>query len=350
MKTAIGLSVGMEVFISQHIGDLETVAAHDAFRKTAADLPRLYETAPTAIACDMHPDYLSTQFAASFPAPTFPVQHHYAHVLSCMAENEIAPPALGIAWDGTGFGPDHTIWGGEFLLATAAGYERIAHLRQFPLPGGDAAVKQPRRSAIGVLHEIFGAELWDNAGLPVSTSPQEGRLFKQMLSRRIHSPLTSSAGRLFDAVASLTGLRQQTGFEGQAAMELEFAIDPTVTDSYPFEIRTPIIDWQPIILAILKELRNKTALATISTRFHNTLVEIILSVARQTDVETVVLTGGCFQNRYLSERAAERLTAAGFDPHWHQHLPPNDGGIALGQIMAAANAIRIREGEQVPAN
>jgi len=350
MKTTIALSVGTEVFISQHIGDLETAAAYDAFRKTAADLPRLYETAPAAIACDMHPDYLSTHFAASFPAPCFPVQHHYAHVLACMAENDIAPPALGVSWDGTGFGPDHTIWGGEFLLAAAAGFERVAFLRQFPLPGGDAAVKQPRRSALGVLHEIFGTELWDNPDLPISTSPQEARLFKQMLSMRLHSPLTSSAGRLFDAVASLTGLRQQTSFEGQAAMELEFAIDPTITDSYPFEIRTPIIDWQPIILAILEELRHKIALPTISTRFHNTLAEIIVSIARQTDVETVVLTGGCFQNRYLSERAVQRLTSAGFDPHWHQHLPPNDGGIALGQIMAAANAIRIREGDPVPPN
>jgi len=343
VKTSVALSAGADIFISQHIGDLETGAAHAAFRQTAADLPRLYDAAPKAVACDMHPDYLTTRFAAGHPAPSHPVQHHFAHVLACMAENELEPPVLGVAWDGAGFGTDGTVWGGEFLLANGGGFDRVGHLRQFRLPGGDAAVKEPRRSALGVLFEIFGDELWDRDEWLGAFSKQEALLFKQMLEKKINAPLTSSAGRLFDAVAALIGLRQRASFEGQAAMELEFAIDPDVAGAYPFAIRDGVprvIDWQPMILEMMHDVLRCADIRFISTRFHNTLAEMIVAMARETGEHRIVLTGGCFQNRYLTERAVERLIESGFRPHWHQRIPPNDGGIALGQIIAAASAIR----------
>ena len=220
LKNTVGLSHGHDAFISQHIGDLETNEAQAAFRATVADLPRLYAAKPEAIACDLHPDYLSTKYAASLAAergvPLHPVQHHWAHVLSCMAENEVAYPALGVAWDGTGLGADGTIWGGEFFLAREDSYERIAHFRQFRLPGGEAAIRQPRRAALGVLFETRGGKALDQTDLASVREFDETEigLIRQMLSKGAQSPLTSSVGRLFDAVASLTGLRQQVTFEG----------------------------------------------------------------------------------------------------------------------------------------
>ena len=336
VKTSIALSAGTEIFISQHIGDLETAPAHVTFRKTAADLPRLYDAAPEAVACDLHPDYLSTQFAAQYPARVIPVQHHYAHVLSCMAENELRPPVLGMAWDGTGFASDGTVWGGEFLLVNEEGFERVGHFRQFRLPGGEAAVKEPRRCALGVLFEVFGDELWDREDLLHKFTKREIRPLRQMLEKQINSPLTSSAGRIFDAVAALAGARGRCSFEGQAAMELEFAVDPEITDDYPFTIAGTVVDWQPMILEILHDLMLNADIRFISSRFHNTLAKIVVAMARKIGTASIALTGGCFQNRILTERAAALLSAAGFQPHWHQRVPPNDGGIALGQIIGAA--------------
>ncbi|HEX4086802.1 MAG TPA: carbamoyltransferase HypF [Chthoniobacteraceae bacterium] len=340
VKTSIALSAGTEIFVSQHIGDLETAPAHTAFRKTAADLPRLYDAAPEAVACDLHPDYLSTQFAMQYPARVIPVQHHYAHVLACMAENDLRPPVLGISWDGTGFASGGAVWGGEFLLVNGEGFERVGYFREFRLPGGEAAVKEPRRCALGVLFEIFGEELWDRDDLLRNFSKREIRPLRQMLERNINSPLTSSAGRLFDAVAALSGLRRHCSFEGQAAMELEFAVDPEITDAYPFAITGPVVDWQPMILEILHDLMLNADIRFISSRFHHTLSRIIVAMAQKIGTPSVALTGGCFQNRILTERAASQLGAAGFQPHWHQRVPPNDGGIALGQILGAARQMK----------
>ena len=263
LKNAVALSVGNQVFISQHIGDLETEQAHSAFRRVIADFEKLYEAKPQIIAADLHPDYLSTKFALERRPPArhepknagdqhavpeagapivMQVQHHIAHVLSCMAENEIAPPALGVSWDGTGYGLDGTIWGGEFFLVTDENIERIAHLRPFRLPGGDQAVKEPRRTALGLLHELFWrSKLFDaeTNGAGRRFSPRELATLKTMLAKKLNSPVTTSMGRLFDAVASLINLRQQIRFEGQAAMELEFAMDGVETgEAYPLPIET----------------------------------------------------------------------------------------------------------------
>jgi hydrogenase maturation protein HypF len=348
LKNTVALSVGRQAFISQHIGDLETPEALGAFERVIVDFLRLYEAQPVAVAHDLHPDYLSTQFAAQLAAksrlPLIGVQHHHAHLAACLAENDVEGPALGITWDGTGLGTDGTIWGGEFLLGDAAGYERVAQLRPFRLPGGDAAVHEPRRVALALLWELYD-EPWKMTDLgPVDAfGPSERRLIFQMLDRNVHAPVTTSMGRLFDAVAALAGLQQEVDYEGQAAMHLEFAADPSETAGYPLDVLagSPIIlDWEPLVRAVIDDMRRKTPVGTISARFHNALIDALVSVAGQIGAERVALTGGCFQNRLLTERAAERLSAAGHRVILHRQVPPNDGGVALGQVAVAAAQLR----------
>jgi hydrogenase maturation protein HypF len=332
MKNTVALTIGPNVFISQHIGDLETKEAFTEFRQVIEDVQGLYETRPNRIAGDMHPDYASSAFGAdlaqSRSLPFVGVQHHWAHVLACMAENAVESPALGVAWDGTGYGPDGSIWGGEFLLSTESGFNRVAHLRSFPLPGGDAAIRNPQHAAAGVLYEIFAS---------ASFTGDEAPLLRQMLEKEVRTPRTSSAGRLFDAVAAITGFRDRLGFEGQAAMELEFAAADT-TDSYDYGIQGGgpyVIDWEPMIRQILNDSRSGAPRGIISAKFHNALAAAIVDIAGRVGEPRVVLTGGCFQNRYLTERTVQGLTSAGFCPYWHQRVPPNDGGLALGQAVAA---------------
>jgi hydrogenase maturation protein HypF len=367
LKNSIALSIGPQVFLSQHIGDLETEQANHAFRRVIADFEKLYEANPQVIAADLHPDYLSTRFAQEIGRAELPlgpdaqpvlrsitaeggqrvpttigVQHHIAHVLSCMAENELSPPALGVSWDGTGFGTDGTIWGGEFFLVTDKTVERAAHLRPFRLTGGEQAVKEPRRVALGLLFEIFGDSVFEREDLaPVAAfSKTELAALKTMLAKQLNSPVTTSMGRLFDAVASLVDLRQRMRFEGQAAMELEFALDGITTDEhYNLSLVTChpslVLDWSPMMEAILSDVQKGVATGKISAKFHNALAEAVVAVAESIGERRVVLSGGCFQNRYLTERTVRRLQAEGFQPYWHQRVPPNDGGIALGQIVAA---------------
>lgn len=356
-KNSVASSLGRQVFISQHIGDLETAEAMNAFQQVISSFRSLYELKPQAVACDMHPAYLSTQYAQASGMQTVAVQHHYAHVLSCMADNDLRPPVLGVAWDGSGYGPDGTVWGGEFLRVTAGGFERVAHLRRFRLPGGEKAVKEPRRGALAILYEIFGDEVFTNLELETvrAFSGEELRVLRTMLQRSVNAPLTSSAGRLFDATASLIGLRQVCRFEGQAAMELEFAIPHSagasataaetslvplglpgvIEDHYPFELSEDegclVLDWEPMVRQILGEKDH----AQTPQKFHNTLVQMMLAVAQRVGETKVVLTGGCFQNKYLTESAVQHLSNSGFQPYFHQRVPPNDGGISLGQIIAA---------------
>jgi hydrogenase maturation protein HypF len=341
LKNTVALKIDNNIFVSQHIGDLETKQAYAAFQRSAQDLPQLYDARIDIVACDMHPDYLSTKYAAQLGLPNESVQHHWAHVAGCMAENEIEPPALGVAWDGTGYGLDGTIWGGEFLFANDESFERIAHFRQFRLPGGQAAIKEPRRAALGLLYEMFDDEIWDRCELTSAFSETELALLRQMIIRKINAPVTSSVGRLFDAVASVVGLCHRVSFEGQAAMEMEFAVESPTNESYSFEIVEGlpcIVNWQPMMKEILDDLKRAQSVAVISAKFHNTLAEIIVAVAKQIDQEKIVLTGGCFQNRRLTEQTINRLIDEGFNPYWHQRVPPNDGGIALGQIISAARS------------
>lgn len=345
LKNTIACIAGNHTFISQHIGDLETPEAFAAFRKVIGDFQTLYHIQPERMACDLHPDYLSTRYAQEGTLATTGVQHHYAHILSCMAEHELDGRVLGVAWDGGGYGLDGTVWGGEFLLATETAFQRAGHLRTFRLPGGDKAIKEPRRTAVGMLYAVLGDAVFHMRHLPPlqAFSPAALRIVRQMLVQQLNSPLTSSAGRLFDAMAALVGLRQRVSFEGQAAMELEFAIEDAQTEeAYLFGIEQAassaplVIDWEPVLRAVIDDVQCGVSVPHIAARFHNTLAEIIVAVAQRLGQERVVLSGGCFQNRYLTERAVRRLAAEGFRPYWHQRVPPNDGGIALGQAIAAS--------------
>jgi hydrogenase maturation protein HypF len=342
-KNTIAAALGQQVFISQHIGDLETEESHRAFQSVIGAFQSLYAFTPTTIACDVHPDYRSTQYATQYTErtgiPLVKVQHHHAHILSCMAENHVGPPVLGIAWDGSGMGSDGTVWGGEILHVTSAGFHRVAHLRPFLLPGNAKAVREPRRVALAILYEIFG-DMAFNLDVPAVrafTAAELGPL-QTMLHQRLNTPITTSAGRLYDAFASLLNLRQVASFEGQAAMELEFALANLKEDnSYPYVVRGEgdalWLDWEPAVRAVLAE--PAAAPGSASARFHNTLVDMAIDVVKRIGEKNVVLSGGCFQNRYLTERMVSRLLASGYRPYWHQRVPPNDGGLALGQIMAA---------------
>jgi len=341
LKNAIALAIGPNVFVSQHIGDMSTNAAFDAFERIIADLEKLYDATPDRIACDAHTDYRTTRFAETLDPSPSRVQHHFAHVFACMAENEVDPPVLGVSWDGTGYGSDGTVWGGEFLRITPTSAVRAGHLRTFSLPGGERAVREPRRAAMGLLYDMMGESAFRMDDVhSVRAFPQNERgVLLKMLQTGINAPRTSSAGRLFDVVSSLVGLRQVMNFEGQAAMELEFALSGVETrESYPFDIaRTGaalVADWEPMIRSILTDLANHVPTGVMSAKFHNTLAEMITRMALEIGEQRVVLTGGCFQNRYLTEESVERLERAGLHPYWHQRIPPNDGGIALGQVIA----------------
>ena len=351
LKNVIAICKGKQIFLSQHLGDLTTGAAFSTFKEAITSLQSLYDFQAGIIACDAHPDYLSHQFAQSWGlgnyakgldnhggiAPTVSVQHHYAHTLACMGEQGLEPPVLGVAWDGTGYGEDGTIWGGEFLYITEANFERVAYFRPFKLPGGELAIKEPRRAALGLLAELgVNFDAMRHLASIQAFSGEELYIAKTMLFRDLNSPITSSVGRLFDGVASLLNICQQGTYEGQAAMALEFAIGEVKTQAfYPFLIKDKIIDWQLIIEAIIADISHDILLGEVAAKFHNTLVEIIINVAQKIGEKQVVLTGGCWQNRYLTERAIQRLQQEKFHPYWHQHIPPNDGGIALGQIIAA---------------
>jgi hydrogenase maturation protein HypF len=339
LKNTVALAVNENIFVSQHIGDLDNKPSYDAFRAVIDDLSRLYEVSPERLVCDLHPDYISTQYARSRGGEIVAVQHHLAHVLACMAENEIDEPVLGVSWDGTGYGLDGTVWGGEFIVIGAdRAWQRVAHLRTFPLPGGEAAVREPRRAAIGLLYEMMGDVVFkmDHLACLRAFARAELESVKTMLHRRLRCPLTSSAGRLFDAVASLVGLHQVVRFEGQAAMELEYAADAADgKGAYEFRCANGIVDWEMMIHGILEDVRGNVPVAAIAARFHNTLADMIVAVAAEVGIRRVVLSGGCFQNARLAEQTVARLEMAGFQPAWHQRIPPNDGGIALGQLAAA---------------
>ncbi len=338
LKNTISLKVKNNVFISQHIGNLSTAKSYKTFLKVIEDFTKLYHVQPDKIISDLHPEYLSTKFAESSLIPLLKVQHHFAHIASCRGENQISGRTLGVSWDGTGFGEDNSIWGGEFFISDDNHYSHFAQMKKFYLPGGETAVKEPRRSALGLLYSIYGDELFEEKADLISDvfEKDEIKTLRQMLNKKINTPLTSSAGRLFDAVSSLLNLVHINNFEGQAGMCLEFAIGSDITEYYPFEFHDKdifIIDWQPLIKELLIDKLNKVPVKIISAKFHNTLGQIILSAAKITDDEKVVLSGGCFQNAALLEKTVALLQNEGCKVYWHQRVPPNDGGLSLGQIF-----------------
>ncbi|MFH0754565.1 MAG: carbamoyltransferase HypF [Candidatus Omnitrophota bacterium] len=342
LKNAVALVKGKDVFISQHMGDLETLPSYEAFRQGVGDLKALLDVTPLQVVCDAHPDYYSTHLARSMGVPVIEVQHHHAHVFAGMADNGLVPPVLGVAWDGAGFGVDGTVWGGEFFTVQKESVTRWACFEPFYLPGSEAAVREPRRALLGALFSAWGERLFDqeHRSLLDGFSDNELNVLKQMLVKKVNVPLTSSVGRRFDALAALLRLGAVNQFEGQAAMALEFALpDATDTGAYGFRILDVKKDGAYVIQApvwdeIMEDVNRHVSVALISARFHHMLVEVMVWAAKTSGMERVVLSGGCFQNRYLTECAVKRLREEGFKPYWHQRVPPNDGGLALGQIAA----------------
>ena len=346
LKNTFCLTKQNHAFLSQHIGDLENYETLVFYRETLDRMKQLFRIAPTAVAYDLHPQYLSTKLALEMTdLRQIGVQHHHAHIASCMAENGITEKVIGVAFDGTGFGTDGKIWGGEFLMADFAGFERRAHLRYIPLAGGDTAVREPWRLGLSYLLDTFGAQ-FDSIDVPLRRRVPAKKLatVRSMIERRINTVETSAAGRLFDAVASIIGVRDEVNFEAQAAIELEACALPGIDDVYPFEIAAGQIDVRPMIQQVVHDVIAGKPSGWISAAFHNTVASIVVEVCQRLreseGIHRVCLSGGTFQNVYLVERAMASLNAKGFEIFLHSKVPPNDGGIALGQAVIANAVLR----------
>jgi hydrogenase maturation protein HypF len=349
LKNTFCLTKDEHAFLSQHIGDMENEETLEHFENTIGLYKKLFRVEPEIIACDMHPEYLATKYAIETGAKAglkiVPVQHHHAHIVSCLAENKVEGPVIGVAFDGTGYGTDGTIWGGEFLLAAWENFRRVGHLEYVPLVGGEAAIKKPYRMALSYLYTLLGED-FNPEGLPLSRlNPAEIEIIKQQLKRGINSPLTSSAGRLFDAVSALAGVRGEIDYEAQAAIELEMVAPDGVDEpeSYPFSIvgegGTGVVKLRELLSAVVRDVRNQTPVPVVSLKFHNTMAEIIAEmcklVAKERGINQVALSGGAFQNRLLLKLATVALQREGFEVLTHHLVPANDGGISLGQAVVA---------------
>ena len=345
LKNTICLTKGQMAFLSQHIGDLENLATYEFLEMTIRHMRRILAVDPEIVAHDLHPDYLSTRWALEQSGvETVAVQHHHAHIVSAMTENQIEGPVIGLSFDGTGYGSDGAIWGGEILLADTAAFTRAAHLAYIPMPGGTAAIKQPWRMAIAYLRDAFGPGYAD-LELPFlrTIEKTKQRTIDQMLSKGINSPMTSSLGRLFDGVAAICGLRQEVAFEGQAAMELEMLANGESETPYPYAWNTNStvqIDPRPIVKGVVGDLIHGRSPESISSRFHHTLMHLFVELCEQMrkvhDLNRVVLSGGVFQNALLLSNLMPALMKNGFEVFSHRLVPTNDGGISLGQAVAAA--------------
>lgn len=340
LKNTLAFKRGKHVVLSQHLGDLDLLAGRRQFQATFQDMQTFFQVRPKKVMYDLHPGYFSSEFATQLNMPGVPVQHHYAHGLACMAEHGLKPPVLGIVWDGSGLGDDQTLWGGEFLLIHEQGFDRFAHFRSLPLPGGVKAIREPRRMALAILYELYGEQIfeWREQSPMNAFSQQERIVLKTLMNNRMDMQRTTSVGRLFDAVAALSGLCHINSYEGEAAMRLEsvaWGHDSEVC--YPFTIQNgqpQIIDWQLTMTAIMADFSNGLE-TLIPMKFHNTLVEMALSIAQAARQRNVVISGGCFQNACLVTKMQQCLHANGFKVFQHRQVPPNDGGLALGQLAAA---------------
>lgn len=340
LKAAFCLTQGNHGFMSPHIGDMENLETLTAFETAVSHYKTLFRVEPEFLAYDMHPNYLSTQWAQHSPLPSIGVQHHHAHIAAVMAEHRLSrdTPVIGFSFDGTGYGLDGAIWGGELLIADYGSFERVAHLKYVPLAGGDVSIKRPYRLALTYLHEA-GLPFDKNLPCVQACSLVEKSILLKQLENQINTVPTSSMGRLFDAVASLTGVCQNVTYEGQAAMALEAESAKGVTDHYTFATDGEMFDPTPIIHDVIKDVKSDVAVAIIAAKFHNALTKLILDmslkVRQQTGLNRVALSGGVFQNVRLLTQTVASLQAHNFDVLTHHLVPPNDGGLALGQAMIA---------------
>ena len=336
-------------FLSHHIGDMENYETLKSFEQGVEHFEKLFRVKPEAIAYDLHPNYLATRYALERAErdgiPTVAVQHHHAHIAACMAEHGLngSHPVIGLSFDGTGYGEDGAIWGGEILVAEYKSYQRAYHLEYFPLPGGDAAIKRPARTALALLWSL-GLE-WDERLDSVAEFRAEDQIvLRTQLERKINTPMTSSMGRLFDAAAALAGVRQKVNYEGQAAIEFEALADSAEAGKYSFGLNQDQIQVRGVVEALIKDVMAGVHVSKISARFHNGLAEcvreICLNIRSKTGIDEVALSGGVWQNITLLGRTLSLLKSSGFRVYIHREVPTNDGGLSLGQAVIAATRMR----------
>jgi hydrogenase maturation protein HypF len=347
LKNTVCLISGSRAFLSQHIGNLENSAGYDFFCMTIAHMQRILDITPHFLACDLHPDYLSTRYALEQQQAGMElvrVQHHHAHIVSCMAENRIHGKLIGLAFDGTGYGADGAIWGGEFLIADETGFDRVGHLAYVSMPGGAATIREPWRMAASCLYLVFGENM-QNLDIPLfrEIDPKKLTFLQDMMAKDINCPRTSSMGRLFDAVAAIIGIRYTVAYEGQAALELEMLADDGESGSYPFEWLSEDgyqILPHPIIQGVVRDIENGVSPAVVSARFHRTLIcmtaALCREIRRNSNLNRVALSGGVFQNALLLNGLIRELSTEGFMVFSQSVVPTNDGGISLGQAVCAA--------------
>lgn len=347
LKNTFALGKGRQAILSQHIGDLKNLETFEFYEETIGRFSKLFRFKPTLIACDLHPDYMSTAFADGLNLPVIRVQHHHAHIASCLAEAQYDGKVIGVSFDGTGLGDDQAIWGGEFLLCDLAGYERAAHLEYVPLPGGDHAAKEPWRMAISYLNATFG-DAFMGFDLPFlrTLDRKKVNLLLQGITQGLNCPPTSSAGRLFDAVSALTGICLSHSFEAEGPMLLEAMIKKDCQETYPHEYKNGILSFSPMIMEMVNDVLYKTPTEIIAARFHNTMINSIVdvcnSIAATSGLRTVALSGGVLMNAYILEHTEKQLIQQGFKVLTNMQVPANDGGIALGQLAVAAKISQLK--------
>jgi hydrogenase maturation protein HypF len=350
LKNAFCLSKGNFYFISQHIGDLDNLDAYQFLKDTINHYQRFFRIDPQLVVHDLHPDYLSTRYAQGLTHKKLStVQHHHAHIASCMAENGLDEKVIGVAFDGTGLGADGRVWGGEFLVADYSGFERCAHLRYTPMPGGDAAVRYPYRMALSFLYCLLGEDVLRlDLDFYSRRDRREVRTIIEQIRGKFNAPLTSSCGRLFDAISALTGVRDSITYEGQAAIELEMIASAETEDCYEWRLFTendPLqVDTWEILRQVLDDLRKGIPSSAISSKFHQTVANFSLDICERIrekkGLTKVVLSGGVYQNRLLLRKTLKNLRENQFEPFYHQEVPTNDGGISLGQAVIAARSFQ----------
>jgi len=345
LKNTVCLTKENQAFLSQHIGDLENLETYSFLELTVRHMKKILDIDPEIVAYDMHPDYLSTRYAQEQEhLAKIPVQHHHAHIVSCMAEYGLEGPVIGLAFDGTGYGTDGAIWGGEVLLAEEGQFSRAAHISYVPMPGGASVIKEPWRMAVSYLYQTFGQDLWD-LDLPLIKKEDSKKIafICEMISKGVNCPQTSSLGRLFDGVAAILGVRDRVHYEGQAAMELEMLTDKAPRAYYPYEWKAKnpcLISPDPLIRGIVEDVRRGTSPPLISGKFHRTLISLFTDICvvlrEESGLNRVVLSGGVFQNAILLSGLIESLNSIDFQVFAHEQVPTNDGGVSLGQALVAA--------------
>jgi hydrogenase maturation protein HypF len=342
LNVTFAVSRDKEIILSQHLGDLESYETRQVYERTLEDLLQIYDIQPEGVVHDLHPDYYTTELAAQFDLPQIAIQHHHAHLAACVLENQLEGSVLGLTWDGTGYGPDHTIWGGEILLGDSKEYQRVGSLCPFQLPGGERAIKEPWRIALSLLWESFGESLPRDLPLFSAFTSEKIEAIVEILKRSRLSPVTTSMGRLFDGVSALLGLSFYNTHQAQSAQLLEYAAWEFGTQAVPLPL--PVqdqdilrLDWKELVRALVDEYRQGTPPQQLAAGFHQAVTRAAIEMAKRVAQPRVMLTGGVFCNRYLTENLLTHLEEEGFKGYIHSQLPPTDGSLAVGQLWAAAH-------------